>query len=84
MPAYERDSARSTKHFRPGGSAIDVRTAARWLRRHEECFGWLKDIALLRNLKHRCLFKVAWILTFAAAAHNLVRMRKLIPIPAMD
>jgi hypothetical protein len=47
----------------------------------EECFGWLKDIALLRKLKHRGLFKVGWIFTFAAAAYNLVRMRKLIPIP---
>jgi len=51
-------------------------------KRIEECFGWLKDIALLRKLKHRGLFKVAWIFTFAAAAYNLVRMRKLIPIPA--
>lgn len=42
----------------------------------------LKDIALLRKLKHRGLLKVAWIFTFAAAAYNLVRMPKLIPIPA--
>jgi hypothetical protein len=26
--------------------------------------------------------KVGWIFTFAAAAYNLVRMRKLIPIPS--
>jgi transposase len=75
---------------RPGGSAIDARTtrhsgypvSQRKRKRIEECFGWLKDIALLRKLKHRRLFKVAWIFTFAAAAYNLVRMRKLIPIPA--
>ena len=75
---------------RPGGSAIDARTARhpgyavsqKKRKRIEECFGWLKDIALLRKLKHRGLFKVAWIFTFAAAAYNLVRMRKLIPIPA--
>jgi hypothetical protein len=35
-------------------------------KRIEECFGWLKDIALLRKLKYRRLFKVAWIFTFAA------------------
>jgi hypothetical protein len=52
-------------------------------KRIEECFGRLKDIALLRKLKHRGLFKVAWIFTFAAAAYNPVRMRKLIPIPAV-
>jgi len=76
--------------FRPGGSAIDARTtrhagydiSQKRRKRIEECFGWLKDIALLRKLKHRGLFKVAWIFTFGAAAYNLVRMRKLIPIPA--
>jgi transposase len=75
---------------RPGGSAIDARTtrhagydlSQKKRKRIEECFGWLKDIALLRKLKHRRLFKVGWIFTFAAAAYNLVRMRKLIPIPA--
>jgi IS5 family transposase len=74
---------------RAGGSAIDARTtrhagyavSQKKRKRIEECFGWLKDIALLRKLKHRGLFKVAWIFTFAAAAYNLVRMRKLIPIP---
>jgi transposase len=74
---------------RPGGSAIDARTtrhagydlSQKKRKRIEECFGWLKDIALLRKLKHRGLFKVGWIFTFAAAAYNLVRMRKLIPIP---
>jgi transposase len=75
---------------RAGGSAIDARTtrhtgyaiSQKKRKRIEECFGWLKDIALLRKLKHRGLFKVGWIFTFAAAAYNLVRMRKLIPIPA--
>jgi len=76
---------------RRGGSAIDARTtrhagydvSQKKRKRIEECFGWLKDIALLRKVKHRGLFNVAWIFTFAAAAYNLVRMRKLIPIPAV-
>ncbi|MGA7522043.1 MAG: IS5 family transposase [Acidobacteriaceae bacterium] len=75
---------------RPGGSAIDARTtrhagysvSQKKRKRIEECFGWLKDIALLRKLKHRGLFRVGWIFTFAAAAYNLVRMRRLIPLPA--
>ena len=75
---------------RLGGSAIDARTtrhsgyaiSQKKRKRIEECFGWLKDIALLRKLKHRGLFKAAWIFTFASAAYNLVRMRKLIPIPS--
>lgn len=76
---------------RSGGSAIDARTtrhacyelSQKKRKRIEECFGWLKDIALLRKLKHRGLFKVGWIFTFAAAAYNLVRMRKLIPNQAV-
>ena len=76
---------------RPGGSAVDARTtrhagyavSQKKRKRIEECFGWLKDIALLRKLKHRGVCKVGWIFTFAAAAYNLVRMRKLIPIPAV-
>jgi hypothetical protein len=75
---------------KPGGSAIDERTtrhagyavSQRKRKRIEECFGWLKDIALLRKLKHRGLFRVGWIFTFAAAAYNLVRMRRLVPIPS--
>jgi transposase len=71
---------------RPGGSAIDARTtrhASYKISQHkrkriEECFGWLKTIALLRKLRHRGIFKVGWIFTFAATAYNLVRMRKLL------
>ena len=75
---------------RPGGSAIDERTtrhdgyaiSQKKRKRIEECFGWMKDIALLRKLKHRGLNKVGWIFTFAAAAYNLVRLRKIIPVAA--
>jgi hypothetical protein len=45
---------------RPGGSAIDARTtqhpgyaiSQRKRKRIEECFGWLKTIALLRKVRH--------------------------------
>src|SRR4030088_2832452 len=46
-------------------------------KRIEECFGWLKTIALLRKVRHRGTLKVDWIFTFASAAYNLVRMRNL-------
>src|SRR6266852_368531 len=70
---------------RPGGSAIDARTtqhvgyaiSQKKRKRIEECFGWLKTIALLRKVRHRGIFKVGWVFTFAAAAYNLVRMRNL-------
>jgi transposase len=71
---------------RTGGSAINGRTtrhvgyalSQRKRKRIEECFGWLKSVALLRKLRHRGIFKVGWIFTFAAPAYNLVRMRKLL------
>lgn len=70
---------------RPGGSAIDRRTtrhagyeiSQKKRKRIEECFGWLKTIALMQKVRHRGLFKVGWVFTFAAAAYNLVRMRNL-------
>jgi hypothetical protein len=45
--------------------------------RIEECFGWLKTVALLRKLRHRGGEKVEWVFTFACAAYNLVRLRRL-------
>jgi Transposase DDE domain len=70
---------------RRGGSAIDNRTtlhegyalSQKKRKRIEECFGWLKTIALMRKVRHRGTLKVDWIFTFACAAYNLVRMRNL-------
>ncbi len=70
---------------RRGGSAIDGRTtrhagygvSQRKRKRIEECFGWLKTIALLRKVRHRGMLKVDWVFRFAAAAYNLVRLRNL-------
>ena len=81
-PRVARNTARA------GGSAINARTtrhsgyavSQKKRKRIEECFGWMKNIALLRKLKHRGLFKVGWIFSFAAGDYNLVRMRSLIPI----
>lgn len=72
---------------RRGGSAIDERTtrhagyalSQRKRKRIEECFGWMKTIAMLRKVRHRGTLKVGWIFTFAAAAYNLVRLRNLQP-----
>jgi hypothetical protein len=70
---------------RRGGSAIDARTtrhagyaiSQKKRKRIEECFGWLKTIALMRKVRHRGVNKVHWIFTLACAAYNLVRMRNL-------
>ena len=44
----------------------------------EQVFGWLKTVGGLRTLRHRGGALVDWIVTFAAAAYNLVRMRTLV------
>jgi hypothetical protein len=74
---------------RSGGSAIDARTtrhngyavSQKKRKRIEECFGWLKTIALMRKVRHRGIQRVGWVFTFAAAAYNLVRMRNLLASP---
>ena len=71
---------------RSGGSAIDGRTTLhagyqigqRTRKRIEQVFGWLKTVGMLRKTRHRGVFKVGWVFTFAAAAYNLVRMRNLL------
>jgi len=47
-------------------------------KRIEECFGWMKDIGLMRKLRHIGRAKVAWIFRFTAAAYNITRMKTLI------
>lgn len=68
------------------GTAIDRRTT-----RHtgyaisqqkrkliEQVFGWMKTVGGLRKLRHRGGQLVDWIVTFTAAAYNLVRLRTLL------
>lgn len=69
------------------GTSIDARTtrhpgytlSQRRRKRVEEVFGWMKTVGLLRKAKHRGTKLVGWMFELAAAAYNLVRMRKLLP-----
>jgi transposase len=75
--------AQNTRHRR---SAIDGRTtrhagyaiSQRRRKRVEEIFGWLKTIGLMRKTRHRGTRRVDWMVTFALAAYNLVRIRNLV------
>lgn len=68
-------------------SAIDARTtrhpgyevSQRKRKLVEQCFGWIKTVGGLRKLHHRGGARVEWVFTFAAAAYNIVRMRRLLP-----
>ena len=67
-------------------SAIDGRTtrhpgyaiSQRKRKLIEQVFGWMKTVGGLRKLRHRGGERVDWILTFTAAAYNLVRIRTLL------
>ena len=48
----------------------------RWL--IEKTFGWLKQTGPLRQVKLRGLPKVDWIFVFSRAAHNLLRLPRLL------
>ena len=45
----------------------------------EKVFGWMKQ-GRLRQVKVRGLRRVDWLFQLAAAAHNLLRLSKLIPV----
>lgn len=67
-------------------SAIDGRTSRhegyevsqRKRKLIEQVFGWWKTIAGLRKLRHRGGLLIDWVATFAAAAYNLIRLRRLL------
>ncbi len=62
---------RTTRH---PGYAISL--SRRWL--VEKGFGWLKQTGPIRQVKLRGLHKVDWIFVFSCAAHNLMRLPRLI------
>jgi transposase len=62
---------RTTRH--PG---YVISLSRRWL--IEKGFGWLKQTGPLRQVKLRGLEKVDWLFIFSCAAHNLLRLPKLI------
>jgi len=62
---------RTTRH---AGYAISL--SRRWL--VEKGFRWLKQTGPLRQVKLRGLEKVDWLFVFSCAAHNLLRLPRLI------
>jgi hypothetical protein len=73
----ERYAALDMLQDLPGDGNAGYRISQKKRKRIEECFGWLKTIALLRKLRHRGTLKVDWIFALACAAYNLVRLRNL-------
>jgi transposase len=75
-----RSSNLDRRTTRRPGYAISL--SRRWL--IEKGFGWLKQTGPLRQVKLRGLAKVDWLFVFSCAAHNLLRLPRLIaqPTPA--
>ena len=68
---YTAIDGRTTRHE---GYTVSIRKR----KQIEECFGWMKDIGLMRKLRHRGKKLVNQLFLFTAAAYNLVRMRRLL------
>jgi transposase len=77
-PTPHRRSAIDARTTRHPGYAVSQRKR----KLVEQGFGWMKTVGGLRKLRHRGGPLVTWIFTFTAAAYNIVRMRRLLPVGA--
>ncbi len=73
-----RKSAIDRRTTRHAGYAVSQRIR----KRIEEAFGWIKTVAGQDKTKFRGRDRVGWAFTFAACAYNLVRLPKLLAVPA--
>ncbi|MBI2185527.1 MAG: IS5 family transposase [Acidobacteria bacterium] len=69
--AQKAQSAIDGRTTRHAGYAISQRKR----KLVEQVFGWMKTVGGLRTLRHRGGELVDWIVTFTAAAYNLIRLR---------
>jgi IS5 family transposase len=72
-----RKSNLDRRTTRQPGYAVSL--SRRWL--VERGFGWLKQTGPLRQVKLRWIEKVDWLFVFSCAAHNLLRLPKLMAQP---
>jgi transposase len=77
-PSAHRSSAIDGRTTRHAGYAISQQKR----KLVEQGFGWMKTVGGLRKLRHRGGPLVTWIFTFTAAAYNIVRLRRLLPVTA--
>jgi transposase len=79
---YTQQSSNLGKNSLSAEERADARRSISQRKRKliERVFGWSKVDSVLRQVKLRGLDRVDWFFRLAMAAHNLVRMRKLIPI----
>ena len=67
---YSRIDARTTRH-------VGYEISQRKRKRVEEPFGWMKNVGLLRKLRHRGRENVDWLFRMTATAYNITRLKGL-------
>jgi hypothetical protein len=82
---YTQQSSKLGKNSLTEAERMDARRAISQRQRKliERVFGWSKLDRGLRQVKLRGLDRVDWSYRMTMVAHNLVRMRRLIPIEAL-
>jgi transposase len=82
---YRQESSNLGKNSLSEAERADPRRAISQRKRKliERVFGWSKLDRPLRQVKLRGLDRVDWFYRLTIVAHNLVRMRRLIPIEAL-
>lgn len=78
VAAKDRFSAIDGRTTRHAGYAVSQRRR----KLVEEPYGWMKTVGGLAKLRHRGKAKASAIYTFARAAYNLVRLRRLLAEPS--
>jgi transposase len=78
-PAYEKAARRDWAGERQPARE-DVQISQKKRKLIERCFGWMKTVGLQRKTRFRGLQVVNWMFVLCSAAHNLVRMGRLIEI----
>jgi transposase len=73
MPAFE-----ARQRMRERLATEVYRISQRCRKKVEECFGWMKTVAGLARSRHVGRWKIRQQMELAAAAYNLVRIRKLL------
>ena len=72
--SFERRGSIDGRTTRHGGYRLSQNAR----KRIEEAFGWMKEIALMRRVRHRGKRRIGWHFTLAATAYNLIRLPKLL------
>jgi transposase len=76
----ERPNVEARHRMRARLTSVGYQLSQKCRKKLEECFGWLKEIAGLGRSRVVGRWKVRQLLEVGAAAYNLVRLRKLLPV----